>query len=195
MEDQDKVIAELKEKLEAEKKETTKAHDARRRAKDERDEIEKKLFDLQAKQADNNATLSRLERELNLGSTSPMDWDRGKKGDLVERIMNAFKTKAGGDVSLRSAHETLIRQFQQLSQKVQDDKEGYTVVFNALEKCGLSKGASSSEIAKFIGNLTDERFEPELPHIAPGAEKNESYHAHVSAPEKGGDIHIHLHIV
>ena len=132
---------------------------ARASAAKERDELAEKFSKLQAKQADNNAVFSRLERELALGSTSPMDWDRTGKTDLVERVMNAFKTKAGGDASLKSAHETLIKQHQALATQLQEER------------------------------VKPKPTEP----LAPGAVP-ETYHAHVSAPEKG-DIHIHLHIV
>jgi hypothetical protein len=185
LEEKDETIKTLKEQLEAEKKEASRVHDARRRAKEERDEVEKKYMELQAKQADNNAMLSRLERDLSLGATSPMDWDRGKKGDLVERITNAFKTRSVTDASLRAAHETLMRTHQALAIQFEASRVGYTTVLDVLEQHGLPKGSATPEIASFLRKFFVERSSP-----APG----EDYHAHVSAPEKG-DIHIHLHIV
>ena len=140
----------------------------------ERDDLTDKLVKLQTKYADNSAVFSRLERELGLGSTSPMDWDRTGKTDLVERVVNAFKTKAGGDASLKSAHETLIKQHQALATQLQEEQ-------------AKTKPTESPCPSDCSGGPHDERGRP--------LERTENYHAHVSAPEKGGDIHIHLHIV
>lgn len=180
------------------KEEVSRANEARKKMKEERDGIEKKLFEVQGKLADHNAVLSRLERELALGSTSPMDWDRAKKGDFVERVVNAFKTKSCSDASLKSAHEALIKQHQNLAAQFEASKQGYTLVAEALESFGMKRDASAPEIAKFVQeHFVRERVKYDNFSVLPEEGKKEKpgvYHAHVSAPERG-DIHIHLHIV
>lgn len=99
----------------SEDKELAKARKATRSAEEERDEVRKTLRDRERVIADHNAIMKRLERELGLGTESPMDWGGPKTAEaFVERVLSAFKSRGSSDLSLRQAHDKLMKQTEQL---------------------------------------------------------------------------------
>lgn len=142
---------------------------------------------------------SRVSSASCLGSSSPLDWDKNKQGDFVERVLNAFKTRLGGDVSLKSAHESLMRQHQMTEVALGNYKTQRQAVMDALEHHGLDKEAGLPETVAFIHELS-RKHALYQPAAIPASKQEEGSLfdgpdiAHMAVHGKG-EVHIHLHIM